>query len=124
MSNKSLLDEIAARIKRKKEVKEKVASRDENIEAFAMSLIDEVEDMVATATNPSLLNKLVPMYAKSFEARVQAIDRGATVDVQWSSDANGVPRINGVLIKWSPEYQTKRNCEEQLFVDMTSLLLK
>ena len=122
--SKSLLKEIADKIKRKKELKEEIATRSDNVEAFAMTLINDVEDMIASTTNMSLLSTLIPLYAKSFESRVQAMDRDATITVQWAQDANGIPRINGILIKWSQEYQTKHNCEEQLFVDMTSLLLK
>jgi hypothetical protein len=121
---KNLLEEIAAKVKRKKDLKEEIASRHENIEAFAMSLINDMEDMIATTTNTSLLASLIPLYAKSFESRVHTIDPRATIDVQWTKDANGIPRINGILIKWSPEYQMKHNCEEQLFVDMISWLLK
>jgi len=121
---KNLLDEIAAKVKRKKDLREEIATRNENIEAFAMSLINDMEDVIANTANTSLLKRLVPMYAKSFESRVRAVDTGATVDVQWTLDANKIPRIDGVLIKWSPEYQKKQDCEEQLFVDVTSLLLK
>ncbi|CAN5950511.1 unnamed protein product [Sphagnum jensenii] len=124
MAKKDLLDEIAARVKRKKELREEIAMRHQNIEAFVMTLIDDIEEMIATATNPSLLATLVPLYARSFEGRVKAIDPGSSVQVQWTSDANGVPRINGILVKFSSEYQTKHSCEEQLFVDVTSLLLR
>jgi hypothetical protein len=122
--SKTLLEEIADKIKRKKDLKEEIASRNDNIEAFVMTLINDMEDMIAATTNMSLLSNLIPMYAKSFESRVKAVDRDATIDVQWAQDANGLPRINGILIKWSPKYQAKYNREEQLFVDMTSLLLK
>ena len=121
---KSLLEEIADKIKRKKDLKKEIASRDENIEAFAMSLLNDIEDIIAATTNPSLLKRLVPMYIKSFESRIHAMDRGATVEAQLTQDANGVARVSGIIIKWSPEYQEKHNREEQLFVDMTSLLLK
>jgi len=122
--SKSLLDEIAAKMKRKKDLKQEIASRDENVEAFAMSLINDIEDMIAATVNHSLLKTLVPLHIKSFESRVQAIDRGAVVEAQLTQDANGIPRVSGILIKWSVEYQEKRGCDEQLFVDMTSLLLK
>jgi hypothetical protein len=122
--NNSLLDQIAAKIKRKKELREEIAHRNENIEAFAIKMINDMEEMIASTANTSLLHSLVPLYAKSFEGRVKAIDPGSTVDVQWTEDANSMPRINGILIKWSKSYQDKNNCEEQLFVDVMSLLFK
>ena len=121
---KNLLDEIESKIKRKKELKAEIASRGDHVEAFVLTLINDMEDMIAATTNISLLTTLIPLYAKSFESRIQTIDVNANVDVQWTKDANGIPRINGILIKWSQEYQTKSGCEEQLFVDMISLLLK
>lgn len=122
--NDDLSKEINAKVKRKKDLREEIASRGQNIEAFALTLINEMEDMIATTTNLSLLKELIPLYAKSFQSRVHTVDPYAVVDVQWTSDANGIPRINGILINWSKEYQDKNNCDSQLFVDMMSLLLK
>ena len=119
-----LLAQIAAKVKRKKELREEIASRNDNIEAFAIKMINDMEEMIATTANTSLLASLAPLYAKSFEERVKAVDPGSSVNVQWFDGGNGVPRVNGILIKWSKEYQDKNKCEEQLFVDVTSLLLK
>jgi hypothetical protein len=124
-TKKSLLEEIAAKVKRKKDLREEIAHRNENIEAFAITMINDMEEMITNTVNTSLLKTLALLYAKSFEGRVQTVDPGCTVDVQWfEQGTDGVPRINGILIKWSQEYQTKNNCEEQLFVDVTSLLFK
>ena len=119
-----LLAQIAAKVKRKKELREEIATRNENIEAFAMKMINDMEDMIASTQNTSLLTSLAPLYVKSFEERVKVVDPGSSVDVQWFDGENDVPRINGILIKWSKEYQDKNKCEEQLFVDVTSLLFK
>jgi len=124
MSKKTLLQEIADKIKRKKELREEIATRNENIEAFAMKMINDMEDMIANTQNTSLLVSLVPLYAKGFEERVKTVDPGCSVDVQWFDSENDVPRINGILIRWSKSYQEKNKCEEQLFVDVTSLLLR
>jgi hypothetical protein len=119
-----LLSEIAAKVKRKKELKEEIADRRNNLEAFAMKMINDMEDMIATTANTSLLATLAPLYAKGFEERVKVIDSGCKVDVQWFTDADGALRVSGILITWSKHYQAKNNVDEQLFVDVTSLLLK
>ena len=119
-----LLAQIARKVKRKKELREEIASRNENMEAFALKMINDLEDMIASTANTSLLASLAPLYAKSFEERVKVVDSGSSVDVQWFDGGNGVPRVNGILIKWSKDYQVKNSCEEQLFIDVTSLLLK
>lgn len=121
---KDLLNEIASKVKRKKELKEEIASRGENMEAFVMKMINEVEDMLVTSTNPSLSRLLIPLYTKSFESHIQTVDPGAFATIQWADDANNVARINGILIRWSMDYRTKNNCDEELFVDVTGWLLK
>ena len=120
----SLLAQIAAKVKRKKELREEIASRNENIEAFALKMINDIEEMIATTANTSLLASLAPLYTKSFEERVKAVDPGSTVNVQWIEGVDDIPRVNGITIRWSKEYQDANKCEEQLFVDVISLLLK
>lgn len=126
MSKKSLIQEIVNRVKRKKDLKEEIASRKHNVEEFAMKFINDMEDMIASTANTSLLASLAPLYAKSFEERIKAIDPGCAVTVQWleGSSSDPIPRINGILINWSKEYQVANSCEEQLFIDVTSLLFK
>jgi hypothetical protein len=119
-----LLAQIAAKVKRKEELREEIASRGKNIEEFVLKMINDMEDMMSTTVNTSLLAALAPLYAKSFEGQIKAIDSGSTVDIQLIDGADGIPRVNGILIKWSKEYQSTNNCEEQLFVDVTSLLFK
>lgn len=122
---KSLLEQIAAKVLRKKLLKEEISHRSENVEAVALNMINEMEDMIATTVNTSLAASLAPLYAKSFESKIKVMDSGCEVVVQWVDASEGeIPRINGILIKWSKEYQVKNNCEEQLFVDVMSLLFK
>lgn len=122
-SKKSLMDEIAAKAKRKEDLRQEIASRSENIEAFAVKMIGDIEEMIATTSNPDVLYTLIPLYARSFEGQVRVMDPGATVNVDWF-ETEGHPRINGITIRWSKEYQVRNKCEEQLFVDVSSLLLK
>ena len=120
---KNLLDEIAAKVKRKKDLRKEIAERKENIEDFVIKMINDIEDVILGTASTSLLASLVPLCVKSFEARIKAIDPGSSVLVKWSNLITPVPRIEGVLIKWSKDYQEENNCDEQLFVDVTNLLL-
>ncbi len=91
---------------------------------FVLKMINDMEDMISTTANTSLLAALAPLYAKSFEGQIKAIDSGSTVDIQWIDGADGIPRVNGILIKWSAEYQQKNNCDAERFIDVASLLFK
>jgi hypothetical protein len=123
-SKKNVWQDILDRMKRKEDLKNEIASRSKNIEEFALKMITDMEDMIASTANTSLLKTLIPMYALSFESRVQTVDPFAKVEVQWLDDSNGVPRISGILIKWSKEYQEESGCEAQYFVDTAALLFR
>lgn len=117
------MDIIEAKVKRKKDLRKEIADRHNNVDTFVLKMINDLEDMAANTTNTSLLVPLAGLYAKSFEGQIQTIDPNSTIEIQWV-DSSEIPRVNGILIKWSKDYQDKNNCEEQLFVDVISLLLK
>lgn len=127
-SKKSLMDEITRRANKKKALTEEIAGRDKNIEEFVLKLLNEIDASLSGAVNPSLVGQLAPFYASTLQQRIRirVLDNSATVVLSWqeASDEESVPRVSGVLITWSKEYQTKNSCEEQLFVDVMSLLLK
>ena len=125
MSKKSLMDEIAVKVKRKEDLREEIANRHKNVETFVLKMINDLEDMelALPAAQHDLLATLSALYAASFESQIHTIDPRAKVKVQFY-DGEGVPRVSGILINWSYEYQQANNCDEQLFVDATSILLK
>jgi hypothetical protein len=118
---KKLLAAIDTKTRRREALKKEIAERHKNIEAFVMKMINDLEDMVVNTANTSLLVSLVPIYVKSLESQVKTIDSGSTTTVQWL-ESNGTVHVNGILIKWSKDYQVANNCDPELFVDVTNLL--
>ena len=119
-----LLAQIDAKAKRKKDLKEEIASRNENIEAFTIKFINDLEEMIASTANTDLVVSMCHLYAKGFEGQVKALDPECEVKVQWLERKDDVPQVNGILIKWSIEYQQKNNCDAERFIDVASLLFK
>ena len=120
---KRLMDAIEAKAKRKKDLSAEIALRPENVEAYVLKMVNDLEEMAINTVNNSLLAPLAGIYAKSFESQIRVLDPGANVEVKWI-DSDGTSRVNGILIKWSRDYQDKNNCDEQLFVDVMGSLLK
>jgi hypothetical protein len=123
-----LLKKINARVKRKKDLSEEIAKRSENVEVFVVKMIEEIEEALISTVNTSLFEAphFRQYYVKSVEGRIRTLDNDATIEVSWHESVvnNSIPRVNGILIKWSKQYQIEHSCEEQLFVDLTSLLFK
>lgn len=116
-----ILKEIDDRIQRKKKLRAEVASRKDDIEAYVLKLMDEVDDMMSKTVNTSLFEILIPNYVKSLEGHIRTIDGGATIEVSWTEEPK---RLNGVLIKWSAAYQVVNNCDPERYVDVANLLFK
>jgi hypothetical protein len=119
------MQEIMSRAKKKETLKQEIAGRDKNIEEFLFKLLNELDESMANPVNPSLMKSIAPYYASSIQERIRVLDSGANVTVSWQDSVdNEMPRVSGILVTWSKEYQVKNSCEEQLYVDMISLLLK
>ena len=123
---KKLLEEIDNKISRKKKLRQEIAKRKDDVEAFVLNLMEEVDDMMAKTVNTSLHQVLIPTYIRSLENDIRSLDPKAKIEVSWhTSTEQGVPnRINGILIKWSSDYQIKNDCEAERYIDTLSLLLK
>lgn len=123
---KSILQQINDRVLRKKALSAEIANRNANVEAFVLKMIDEIDSMVCSTVNTSLAPIMADYYVNSLRERVRTLDVNADVEVQWMPAENNsnLPRVTGVLIKWSQEYQVDNNCEAQLFVDPVNLLFK
>lgn len=121
-----LLQEIDDRINRKKRLREEVAKRKDDIDVYVLSLMDEIDYMMVKTVNTSLNEILIPNYVKSLEAYIRTLDKDASVQVSWhkNPDTGLCERINGVLIKWSLQYQVQNNCEPERYVDTANMLLK
>lgn len=123
---KKLLQEIDAKIARKKALREEVAKRKDDVEVYVLKLMEDIDEAMSKTVNTSLNSVIVPWHVKSLENDIKSIDPGAKVTVSWyeSSDPLEPKHINGVLIKWSTEYQAKNGCDPERYVDTSSLLLK
>jgi hypothetical protein len=123
---KAVWDQINKRVKRKKELEEKIASRRDNVESFVLEMIGEVDEMMASTVNTSLAPVLAEYYIASVHERLKTLDSGVKIEPSWQNDgADGtMPRLSGILLKWSKSYQKENNCDAELFVDVASLLFK
>src|ERR1035437_6291488 len=112
-----LLEELAKKTQRMKERKQEIANRQNNIEDFVLKMMNDIDSMIASTVNTSLGPTLVNYYVQSIHERIKTIDSGVKIDVSWGeAQENCLPRINGILIKWSKEYQKEHTCDPELFV--------
>jgi len=123
-----LYDKIKEKAERRKRLTEEIAQRSKNVETFIANLLDELDDNLASTANTDLFDDpgFLECYVRSIQERVKTLDSGAIVDISWmpKTNAGEAPRINGIHIRWSQEYQQKNDCEAELFIDMGSLLFK
>jgi hypothetical protein len=83
---------------------------------------------LAATVNTDLFDNpyFLSFYTGSIEERIKTLDAGAHINLMWAQKINekDPPRLSGIHIKWSKEYQDKNNCEPELLVDIASLLFK
>jgi hypothetical protein len=125
---KLLYDKIKKKAERREKLAEEIAQRSKNAEAFVTKILDELDGNLADTVNTDLYDDpgFMECYVRSVQERIKTLDIGAVVDISWIPKAsqNETPRINGIHIRWSKEYQEKNNCEAELFVDISNLLFK
>lgn len=125
---KWLNDKINKKAARREKLTEEIAQRHKNVEEFVLKLLEELDNNIHSSANASLFDSKTfrNLYVHSMQERIKTLDRNARVEISWATEGgNGVlPRINGVLIKWSSDYQVQHGCEPELFVDIAALLLK
>ena len=120
---RSLLQEIEEKIKRKMELREKIAQRNQ-LDTFVLSFISNVEEISESIHDRDAWNDMVDLALSSLDTSVKSIDNHANISISWQEVESMHPQVNGVLVKWSKSHQTKNSCEPELFVDITSLLFK
>ncbi len=124
--SKSIWDQINEKVKRKKDLKEEIASRPNNVEQFVLDMVNEIDETLVSTVNTSLAPVLAAYHVKSLHERMKTIDTDVEIEIIWQGDGKdgNLPRIDGVVINWSKEYQEANNCEAQLFISVASLLFK
>lgn len=120
---KSLLDKISKKVAKKEALKQEIADRSKNVETFILRMLEELDDSFASTVDTSLLDGIAPLYELSIQSRLNTIDPGATVKVEWR-DTDVGPRSSGILVTWSEEYQRENNCEAQLYIDVFSAMFR
>lgn len=119
MSKKDLLKEIDEKIKRKQELREQVADKS-TIEGFVMEFMHDIEELPQYGPGP--FHTLAALSKISLTDKLKRFDRGVEIDVSWHAEEGLAPQVNGVLIKWSRDYQQLHDIDPELFVDVTQLL--
>ena len=124
-SKKSIMQDILNKVKRKKDLSKEIANRHNNVEEFVLKMIEEVDNMMMTTVNSSLGPTIADYYIRTIHQRMRVLDNNIQIEPSWHNIGEGqVPKLNGILIKWSLNYQTENKCEPELFVDIVSLLFK
>lgn len=118
---KNLLKEIEDKIKRKMELREQIAKRNQ-LDTFVLNFISNVEEISESINDQDMWMDMVELAIKSLDESIKSLDARSTTAISWAEGNR--PQVNGVLVRWSAQYQEKNNCEPELFVDMTSLLFK
>lgn len=120
---KDLLNEIADKIKRKMELRAKIAQRN-LLDSFVLSFIENVEEISESINDRDAWMDMVELAMQALDSSIKSLDSKSTMTVSWQQIENMHPQVNGVLVRWSSRHQAKHGCEPELFVDMTSLLFK
>ena len=120
---KKLLQEIDDKIARKKALRKEVAQRKDDVEVYVLKLMEAIDDSMAKTVNTSLNEAIIPWHVQTLENDIKMLDPHAKVTVNWSGPEEN-KHINGVLIKWSPIYQTQNKCDSERYIDIVNLLLK
>ena len=120
-----LLKRIEKRAQRHNDLRKEIEERSENAEAFILKMVKDLDETVAKTANIVFdTDDFINYYIASVENQIQTLDFGAQVEISWQAqpEKGKMPRINGILVKWSPEYQKEHDCEPELYVDVFQLL--
>jgi len=120
---KKLNEEIDKKIKRKRELRAQNVNKS-IIDAFVLAFIANVEDVNTMVSDERSWLSLTSKAIEALEGQIRSFDWNMRLQVNWLQQEDKLPLVNGVTITWSKEYQAKNNCDEQLFVDATSLLFQ
>lgn len=132
---KKLLEEIDKKIAKRRQIKNEISQR-EQLEHFMLEFVKEVEDLTSSGMVGENLLYMIDLSIEKLEHQVKSIDQECSVSVSWDTDVSiyatyeehvikpeDLPKINGVLIRWSRWHQLKYNVEPELFIDVASLIL-
>lgn len=114
--------EINDRIAKRKEARAR-AINNNTIEAFVLGFIKNIEDINTYTTNEVEWQVGAMNALNNLKAQMMSFDKRVNIEISWYTEEGKPPVVNGVIIKWSRPYQIENNCDPELFLDVTMLLL-
>jgi hypothetical protein len=124
MNKKNVLEEIEARIARKKELKTKIVEKN-TLKGYVLNFIKNIEELNDFHfQNFYSIARAAKAAKKVLEKQVHTIDKGATIEVHYV-DANNLELlcVDQVIITWSKEYQTLNKCEEKTIISSIDAII-
>lgn len=121
-AKKKMMEEIDRRVARKKELQADIINRN-IIEGFVLAFISNVDELQLMCNDAFDFQRMAYPAQATLLEQLRSYDHNCEIEISWHEAEGEHPQVNGVLIKWSPKYQKAMNCEPELFVDVTSLLL-
>lgn len=121
-----MMHKVKLRASRMENLKVELASRKKDIPGYILKMLEELDFNLTPFRNSQGLvhNSEFRSYCvDSIQQRIRLIDPGANIDVTWADD-NTEMQPNGILVKWSSEYQTANGVEPELYVDAAAALFK
>lgn len=120
---KKLLQEIDEKIARKKALRKEVAERKDDVEVYVLKLMEAIDESMSKTVNTSLNEAIIPWHVQTLENDIKMLDPQVKVVVSWGGTEEQ-KHVNGVHIKWSPQYQAANSCDPERYVDISGLLFK
>jgi hypothetical protein len=118
-----MMRKVKLRASRMEDLKVELADRKKDIPGYILKMLEELDFNLTAFAGQQVDNSIFREFCiNSIQQRIRLIDSGANIDVTWADDAQTRP--NGILVKWSCEYQTANSCEPELYVDVAAALFK
>jgi hypothetical protein len=118
-----ILRKVKLRASRMENLKVEIAQRKTDTRGYVLKMLEELDFNLTPFRN--LDNNIVfrDFCVNSIQQRIRLLDSGASIDVSWADDETQM-QPNGILVKWSQDYQTANSCEPELYVDVAAALFK
>lgn len=119
---KKLLDKMNSRIASIEKIRERKKTGN-IVHDYVSDFIKLIEEFNDVNYNQAAWETLITFSILSLESQIKTIDAQGRIEVKWSSNAEGVSYVDGVLIRWSDQYQKSSGCEPELFIDAISCFI-
>ncbi len=120
-----MMHKVKLRASRMENIKVELAQRKNDTTGFILKMLEELDYNLTPFRNPNDPldhSRFRDSCVNSVQQRIRLLDSGANIDVTWADD--GEMRPNGILVKWSQDYQTANGVEPELYVDVAAALFR